>query len=97
MKDIDLCNYADDTTIFQCGFDLHIVLESLERDACFLSPWFENNHMKMEEAECYLLILGVKDEEVSVNVCGSLIKENTRITLYSFLLLNFRQKDKFSI
>ena len=32
-KVTDLNNYADDTTIFSCGSDLDVVLESLERDA----------------------------------------------------------------
>ena len=42
VKDTEVCNYADDTTIFACGSDLVSVLESLEGDAALLSLWFEN-------------------------------------------------------
>ena len=42
VKDTDLCNYADDNTLFSCGSDVDVALESLERDACLLSQWLEN-------------------------------------------------------
>ena len=44
VKDTEICNYADDTTIFACGSDLGSILEPLERKATLLSLWFENNY-----------------------------------------------------
>ncbi len=76
VKDTEICNYADDTTIFACGSDLGSILESLERDAALLSLWFENNYMKMNEDKSHLLVFGNKDGEVTVNISGSLIKES---------------------
>ena len=49
VKDTEICNYADDTTIFACGSDLGSVLGSLEGDAALLSLSFENNYMKMNK------------------------------------------------
>ena len=46
-------------------------LESLKRDACLLSQWFENNYMKMNKEKYRLLIIGEKDKEVSANINGS--------------------------
>ena len=60
MKDTEICNYADDTTIFACGSDLGLILEPLERDATLLSLWFENNYMKMSEDKSHLLSSGIK-------------------------------------
>ena len=60
----------------RCGRDLGSILESLEGDAALLSNWFENNYMKMNENKSHLLILGNKDDEVTVNISGSLIKDS---------------------
>ena len=76
VKDTEICNYADDTTIFACGSDLGSVLESLEGDAALLSLWFENNYVKMNEDKSHLLVFGNKDNEVTANISGSLIKES---------------------
>ena len=60
MKVAEICNYADDTTIFAYGSDLGSVLESLEGDASLLSLWFENNYMKMNEDKSHCLSLVIK-------------------------------------
>ena len=33
IKETDVCNFADDTTLCTCGSDLDIVLENVEMDA----------------------------------------------------------------
>ena len=93
VKDTEICNYADDTTIFACGSDLGLVLESLEGDAALLSLWFENNYMKMSEDKSHLLVFGNKDNDVTVNISGSLIKESDEEKLLGVTLdktLNFK-------
>ena len=93
VKDTEVCNYADDTTIFACGSDLVSVLESLEGDAALLSLWFENNYMKMNEDKSHLLVFGNKDDKVTVNISGSLIKESDEEKLLGVTLdktLNFK-------
>ena len=93
VKDTEICNYADDT-IFACGSDLASVLESLEGDAALLSLWFENNYMKMNEDKSHLLVFGKKDDEVTVNMSGSLIKESDEEKLLGVTLdktLNFKK------
>ena len=93
VKDTEICNYADDTTIFACGSDLGSVLRSLEGDAALLSLWFENNYMKMNEDKSHLLVFGNKDDEVTVNVSGSRIKESDEEKLLGVTLdetLNFK-------
>ena len=60
VKGAEVCNYADDTTIFVCdGPELDPILKSLEK-------------MPL----CYLLALGNKRVEATVNIYGSLIKES---------------------
>ena len=43
LKDINICNFADDTTPFVCGERL---LDKLEGNSELVIFWFENNYMK---------------------------------------------------
>ena len=76
VKDTEICNYADDTTIFVCGTEVDPILKSLEKDAPLLSNWFANNYMKMNDDKSHLLVLGNKGVKATVNISGSLIKES---------------------
>ena len=40
LKDTDICNYADDTTIYVCDNQLENIQNRLEQDALKLSGWF---------------------------------------------------------
>ena len=93
VKDTEICNYADYTTIFACGSDLGSILESLEGDAALLSLWFENNYVKMNEDKSHLLVFGNKDNKGTVNISGSFIKESYQEKLLGVTLdktLNFK-------
>ena len=76
VKDTEICNYADDTTIFVCGTKFDPILKTLEKDASLLSNWFANNYMKMNDDKSHLLVLGNKDVEATVNISGSFMKES---------------------
>ena len=78
MKDAEVCNYADDTTIFVCGAELDPILKSLEKDASLLSSWFANNHMKMNSDTSHLFGVGNKSVEATVNISGALLKERDK-------------------
>ena len=54
----DVCNFADDTTFFACDSDLKHLMERLEHDTKLAIEWFENNHMKLNEGKCHLLVAG---------------------------------------
>ena len=43
IKETDVCNSADDTTLYKCGKDLDIVSENLEMDANIGTNWLKNN------------------------------------------------------
>ena len=49
LKDTDICNYADDTTIFVCDNQLENIQNRLEQDALKLSGWFRENYMKLND------------------------------------------------
>ena len=77
LKDTDICNYADDTTIYVCDNQLENIQSRLEQDALKLSGWFRENYMKLNDDKCHLHVFGDETNDVSVTVGNSLIKEST--------------------
>ena len=54
----DVCNFADDTTLYACDMELENVLSQLEDNAYTAILWFENNYMKLNEGKCHFLFSG---------------------------------------
>ena len=61
-ENTDVCNFADDTTIYSCDQDLKTVITNLEHDSLLVMEWFECNYMKLNADKCHLLISGHKYE-----------------------------------
>ena len=78
VNDTEVCNYADDTTIFACGSDVNNVQHKLEADSCLLSKWFVDNHMKLNDAKCHFMLFGSTASGTSVNVGTSCIEQSDK-------------------
>ena len=77
IQDTDICNYADDTTIYTCDKNLDSVIARLENDSNAIIQWFADNFMKMNTDKCHLMVLGRNsNQRVTVNV-GNSVTENT--------------------
>ena len=59
-EETEVCNCADDTTIYTCGSNVEHVVAKLENDALAIGEWFPNNRMKLNEDKCHLMIFGGK-------------------------------------
>ena len=73
----DLCNFADDNTLYACDVSLNVLVEKLETSAKSVIEWFENNYMKLNESRCKILVCGNEEESVGI----SKIIESHKITL----------------
>ena len=73
LKDVGMCNFADDTTTYICGENLENVLKSLEKISMLLIHCCENDYMKLNTDKCYLIVLGYKHEKVQANIGKDLI------------------------
>ena len=62
LKEIDVCNFADDTTIHVCDENVEQVMIRLEHDSAIY--WFESNYMKLNTDEYHLLVSGNKNEQI---------------------------------
>ena len=57
IKETDVCNFADGTTLYKCGSDLDIVLETLEIYANIAINWLNNNEMVANPKKLLLMFL----------------------------------------
>ena len=69
IQDSDICNYADDTTIYTCNKNLDNIVHELENDSTIALKWFADNFMKLNADKCHLLVLGQRcDDPVTVRI-----------------------------
>ena len=95
LNNTDVCNYADDTTLFACDIDTDSVVTRLELDSARAIKWFSDNYMKLNEDKCHLLTFGnISDDSVSVRIGSSIITNSTEEKLLGVTLdskLTFEQ------
>ena len=93
MEETEICNNADDTTIYACGPSIKNVIIHLENDALKITEWFPNNGMKLNEDKCHLMIFGAKrSNETTVKIGEAYVKESTEENL---LGITFDQSHSF--
>ena len=56
----EICNFADDNTIYDCGKDLSNILENLKHDMKILLKWFRINSLRANPGKFQFMILGEK-------------------------------------
>ena len=62
----EICNFADDNTIYDCGEDLSNILENLKHDMKILLKWFRTNSLQANPGKFQSMILG-KEYEIQSN------------------------------
>ena len=60
----NLCNFADDTTFYECDKDVNSLINRLEHDSYLAIERFESNSMKLNQNKCHLLVSGFKHKNV---------------------------------
>ena len=75
LNNTDVCNYADDTTLFASDLDTDNVIARLKLDSAHAIKWFSDNYMKLNVDQCHLLSFGnTSDDSVSVKIRSSSIR-----------------------
>ena len=62
LRNIDICDFADDATPSICDNSIDKVLTLLEINRRGALCSFENNYMKLNTDKCHLIISGYKHE-----------------------------------
>ena len=81
MEDSDVCNFADDTTIYVCDKDLNEMKRKLEKSSDIAIEWFRTNYFKLNTDKCKLIICGHKGPKITVRVGESNVKEEEFVKL----------------
>ena len=76
VRCINICNYADDTTIFTCHPTLERIIRQLETNGTLVAKWFSDNYLKLNDDKSYLMIFGDKCSKARVTIRNSKIKES---------------------
>ena len=89
VEKTNVCNFADDNTIYKCDADLKVVLEDLQYDMKILLNWFKVNSMKPNPKKFQFMILGkTKRLPVTLNVNTIKIKESQSVVLLGLTIDN---------
>ena len=61
VKESEICNFADDTTIYANGNNAESVILSLEEDLSRTLNWFRVNHMAANPGRFQVMFLGMRE------------------------------------
>ena len=75
----EICNFADDNTIFACGNTIQEIVIKLENDLGLLLDWFAKNGMIANPEKFQILFLGLSDQRcLRLNIGGKNYLLHTR-------------------
>ena len=65
----NLCNYADDNTLYSTGKNLNRIRRNLEMEFMILHQWFHENHMTLNPGKYHYMVIGSRDlsHEIMLN------------------------------
>ncbi len=88
-----VCNFADDNTVFACGETLEEVAISIENDMREAINWYKRNEMVANPETFQLIFFGLKEEnELCIDIQGNIIKMSDTVKLLGVTIdskLNF--------
>ena len=89
----NLCNYADDNTLYSTEEDLNRIRRNLEMEFMILHQWFHENHMTLNPGKRHYMVIGSRDlsHEIMLNN-NKITSSNEEKLLGNFLdsKLNFK-------
>ena len=78
----DICNFADDTTIYACDTSVEAVIIRLETDLHRMLQWFNENGMKANPSKFQIMFLGQENmSNLCLSINGLLIPSSKQVKL----------------
>ena len=77
----DVCNYADDNTLYTSDMNLDILMNKLECASKSAIEWFSYNGMKLNADKCHLIVCGHKFESMICTIDNSQVIESSIVKL----------------
>ena len=87
IEKTEICNFADDNTIYDCGEDSSNILENLKHDLKILK-WFRINSLQANPGKFQFMILGKKTKFGQINKKYTEIEESRKVVLLGITIDN---------
>ena len=85
----EVCNFADDNTLYSCNKNLEYVFSNLKYDLRNVLDWFKINSMKTNPGKFQLMVLGLKNiAPFRLNVNGKIIPCSNEAKLLGITIVN---------
>ena len=85
----EICNFADDYTIYDCGEDLSNILENLKHDLKILLKWFRINSLQANPGKFQFMILGKrKRNSVKLIINTTKMEESRKVVILGITIDN---------
>ena len=95
IKETDICNFADDTTLYACGKELDTISFKLEIETNRAMQWLKDNEMVANLSKFQLMFLSkYKNIEKNMSFDGKIIKSSDTVELLGITLdknINFKR------
>ena len=72
LKDANLGNYADDSTLYAYNKNLETLICNLRQEFSILSNWIYDNYMVLNQGKCHFILFGVKENEQFDLICSDI-------------------------
>ena len=72
LKDANLGNYADDSTLYGYNKNLETVIYNLRQEFSTLPSWFYDNYMVLNPGKCHFMLFGIKENEQFDVICNNI-------------------------
>ena len=74
----EVCHFAEEKTFYACDKDFHSLINRLEHNCLLAIEWFGNNHMKLNQEKCHLLVSVYKHENIWARIGQTKIWESRK-------------------
>ena len=95
IKQSEVCNFADDNTLFSCGDSFEVVASSLDENMSISIYWFKTNQMVMNASRHQVILFDLNsNENIVLEVGGCSIDVANSLTLLGVMIdskLKFNQ------
>ena len=99
VPDIDICNYADDTTLYVSDTDTIHILNKLESSISTVAKSFTDNCMRLNREECHFMVFGDQSNDLTLQIETTPVVESTEQKLQGITVdkkLTFKTHVEFS-
>ena len=85
----NICNFADDNTIYRCNINLKTILKDLKYDMQNILKWFTVNSMKPNPKKFQFMIIGKSTRQsIILNINNVKIRESSSVVLLGVTIDN---------